>query len=1100
MRIRTAFRKMSHMAHQFDSKPRTQDVHIQEDVDFRSMLLPDPILDGLYSCGFRRPSPIQLRAIPLARCGFDLIVHAKSGTGKTCVFTVAALDMVQTVAKSLQVLVLAPTREICLQLKDVIRAVGCKIPGLRVECFIGGRSLDNDAESLRIGCHIAVGTLGRVKHLVDTGHMNTERVRLLVLDEFDKLMDKENHDDINSIYASLPESKQILVCSATYTKAMVNFVKLYMTSGSHVTPDDNPSSVLLGIRQFVSIIPHHVDKLASTRNKEKQLLQLISTVSFDQCFVFTNHQTRAESICKLLCGKGWSADWIAGMQGQSARTTAIQNLKDQKVRVLVTTDITARGIDAYNVNLIINLDIPYDHSTYLHRMGRAGRFGSYGMVITILTAGQQVDSFRRLLGRIGGCQMSVNVIPTKKSDMDLWKDDLSQFEKIYGIEDAGSMDKTISEKSEKDKYNLSEEKLSEKSVKKCTFCSHINCSEIRSETSNCLFVTSKSCSFIEENDEVIHYDKIPLNVPLAVVGEKLIRLNKFMLDNQILQSRNINKLRSFVSDKLFTKEEEAFTSKDFNEIEKAYNEFLVNEKVNTDSLDQIIITEDKKVNTDSLDQVIITEDKEVLNQLSDTVNDILLSVIHKDEQSKNISKLVNCFDLVTWTVIDKNVNIIKDIQNSSVNIIEFKTETCENVDTENHIKVVNYGNLETFLQSMNSAEISESFASKQVHVLSVRSIHSDVKLNNIIDASKYLMDLDSKPSAGTTPATVFDKEASENQENVHNISQSSEEPAENSSSNRNDENDTAVVKQDSIDEKSPKKIKRKDGFGRNAKHISEMYPNADIEEEKLVSNACNNTSSSEGQEKVPEKKPEYKRKVKRRKPPRTDNKYEQFRKDRGDGNNGKRTMERSNRSLLNSSLRREFSEERGEEIENVKPSRSNKKEKIDVIKGEHSSNKKVGRNYLQKGTRIEENSDNSSEEHHPCLSAYLDKNASEEQINQSLKRNKGKSSVSDESYESRYNVKRKSDVRKVVKRTAIHDYNIEPSDIYRCQRQQNIQDQFRSPSLYVPNHQQWSTVMYTSQQWSEAYSRWYHMWYRQIRTISQYVEYSNYVSNMLQRK
>lgn len=1085
---------MSNTAHQFDSKPRTQDVHIQEDVEFRSMLLPDPILDGLYSCGFRRPSPIQLRAIPLARCGFDLIVHAKSGTGKTLVFTVAALDMVQTVVKSLQVLVLAPTREICLQVKDVIQAVGCKIPGLRVECFIGGRPMNNDAENLKKGCHIAVGTLGRVKHLIDSGHMNTEHVRLLVLDEFDKLMDKENHDDINSIYASLPESKQILVCSATYTKAMVNFVKLYMTSGTHVTPDDNPSSVLLGIRQFVSVIQHHVDKLASTRNKEKQLLQLLSTVSFDQCFVFTNYQTRAESICKLLCSKGWSADWIAGMQEQSARTTAIQNLKDQKVRVLVTTDITARGIDAYNVNLIINLDIPYDHTTYLHRMGRAGRFGSYGMVITILTAGEQMDSFRRLLGKIGGCQMSVNVIPTKKSDMDLWKDNLSQFEKIYGIEDVGSTDEVILEKSEKDKYNLSEEKSSEKSVKKCMFHSHINCSDICSETSNCLFVTSKSCSFIDESDEIIHYDKIPLNVPLAVVDEKLIRLNKFMLDNQILQSLNINKLRSFVSDKLFTKEEKTFTLKDFSEIEKAYNEFVDKEKVNTDLLDLISIT----------------EDEEVLNQLSDTVNDILLSVIHKDELSKNISKLVNCFDLLTWTVIDKNVNIIKDIQNSSVNIIEFKTDKCESADTKNHIKVVNYGNLATFLQSMNSAEINKLSAHKQVHLLSVRSIHSDVELNNIIDASKYLLDLDSKPRVETTPAPAslssdtVDKEASENPENVHNNSQSSEEPTENSSGNRNnDENDTSVVKQDSVDEKSPKKIKRKDGFGRNAKHISEMYPNADVEDEKLVANACNNTSSSEGEEKVLEKKPEYKRKVvKRRKLPRTDNKYEQFRKDRSDGNNVKSTVERSNRSLLKSISRKEFNEDRREEIENVKPSRSNSKEKIDVIEREHSSYKKTqfGRNYSLKGTRIEENSGNSSEEQRQCVSAYFDKNESEEQINRSLKRNKGKSPVSDESYESRYDVKRKSDVRKVVKRAAIHDYNTEPIDIYRCQRQPNFQNRFQNPSPYASNDQQWSTGMYTGQQWSEAYSRWYHMWYRQIRTISQYFEYSNYVSNMLQRK
>lgn len=1098
---------MAYKAHQFGSKPRTDDVRIQEDITFRAMLLPDPILEGLYSCGFNRPSPIQLRAIPLARCGFDLIVHAKSGTGKTCVFTVAALDMVLTEVKTLQVLVLTPTREICLQVKDVIEGIGCKFPGLRVECFIGGRPVDIDKDNLKKGCHIAVGTLGRVKQLMDKGYMKTSHVRLLILDEFDKLMDKENHEDINSIYARLPQSKQILVCSATYTKAMGNFVKLYMTMGTHITPDGDVSSVLLGIRQFVCVIPHHLNKLARTQMQEKQLFKILSSVSFDQCFVFTNYQTRAESICKMLCSKGWSADWISGMQEQSARTAAMRNMKEQKVRVLVTTDITARGIDAYNVNLIINLDVPYDHTTYLHRMGRAGRFGSYGMVITILTEGEQVDSFRKLLGRIGGCQMSVNVIPSsKESDFDLWKDDLSRFEKIFGVED------TTDSKSEENKDSIirGEDSLDNSAANKCTFPSHIKCSDICIESSNCLFVTNMSCKFIQQEcDEIIYYDKIPLNVPLAIVGEKLVRLNKFPFDTQILRPRETEKLASLVSDKLFVKDEEKmFKLKDFSEIERSYNEFLDNENDSTDSLSGN--TKDKEDNENKE----VAEENEVFNDLSDTVNDILLSVIQKDEKTKNICKLVNCFDLLTWTIIDKDATIINNIQQQpSLTIIEFKTEICEIMDTENHIRVVKYENLESFLLSVSLAEDIELPAHKQVQMISISNICSDIALNNVIDASKYLIDLHTSAENVKSPATVFEEEeeeeaASESQEKTNNISQSSEEPVENTSSNKiNDINDTTVGKQDSssVDEKNSKKIKRKDGFGRNAKHISEMYPNADIEEDKSFPNMCDKSSTSEGEEKVmPEKKAEYKRKAKRRRPPRTDKKQEL----KNDLNDDTSTVERNDhQSVL---VWRECNNNKGE-VDNTSPTRSDSKKKLDIVEEEeHGTHKKTNGNLSVQVDYMKQNLNYStSRKQHRSVGACSDRNVHKERIiNQNLKRNKEKvSPVSDESSENRLNMKRKSATRKMKRTATIHNYNSGHDDDTchqfcpppsQQQQYQYCQNHFPQPPLYFPDQQQWASL-YSEQQWSEASYRWYHMWQRQIRTISQYVEYSTFISNILQR-
>ncbi|KAJ9599213.1 hypothetical protein L9F63_010297, partial [Diploptera punctata] len=416
-------------AHNLEDKPRTQDVFVNEDVDFTGMLLSESILEGLHKSGFIKPSPIQLKAIPLGRCGFDLIMQAKSGTGKTCVFTIVALEMLLLNSKGLQVLILAPTREIAVQIKDVIESIGCEMKGLKVESFIGGLPFKEDKKKIEC-CHIAVGAPGRVKHLIENDVMKTDSIRLFVLDEADKLMESSFQNDINYIFSKLPSSKQIIASSATYPGELEEFLSRYMRCPTHVSSGPKVP-ILLGLKQFVSVVKPHLNTMVQVKYKVKELLRIISSVPFKQCLVFSNYQTRAQSICNELVSLGWAAIWVTGAQNQQDRLEAVASLREYRCRILLSTDLTARGIDAENVNLVINLDVPQNGPTYLHRIGRAGRYGSYGIAISIVADGSEMTQFKKVLGSIGNA-VNVSKLPNN-IPTDLWNCNLSGFEQIEVI-------------------------------------------------------------------------------------------------------------------------------------------------------------------------------------------------------------------------------------------------------------------------------------------------------------------------------------------------------------------------------------------------------------------------------------------------------------------------------------------------------------------------------------------------------------------------------------------------------------------------------------------------------------------------------------------
>ncbi|XP_064255295.1 probable ATP-dependent RNA helicase DDX20 isoform X2 [Passer domesticus] len=387
---------------------RTRDVLLPGGpADFGSLLLSPPVLAGLEAAGFHRPSPVQLKAIPLGRCGLDLIVQAKSGTGKTCVFATIALDAVLLDSPATQILILAPTREIAVQIHAVITTIGTKMEGLQCHVFIGGTPLSQDRSRLR-KCHIAVGSPGRIKQLIELQYLSTASVRLLVLDEADKLLEEGSfQEQVNWIYSSLPVNKQMLAVSATYPESLAAALTRYMREPTFVRL--NPTDPgLLGLKQYYKIVNSHPLPHKTFEEKTQHMQELFSKIPFNQALVFSNLHSRAQHLAEILTSRGFPAECIAGNMNQSQRLDAMAKLKQFHCRVLISTDLTSRGIDAEKVNLVINLDVPLDWETYMHRIGRAGRFGTLGLAVTYCCRGEEENTMMKIAHK---CNLQLLPLP-----------------------------------------------------------------------------------------------------------------------------------------------------------------------------------------------------------------------------------------------------------------------------------------------------------------------------------------------------------------------------------------------------------------------------------------------------------------------------------------------------------------------------------------------------------------------------------------------------------------------------------------------------------------------------------------------------------------
>lgn len=344
--------------------------------DFDKMELSELLLRGIYAYGFERPSAIQSRAIIPCVKGNDVIAQAQSGTGKTATFAISLMQRINFDLRETQGLVLAPTRELAQQIQKVIVALG---DYLDVECHacIGGTAISIDMKKLDARPHIVVGTPGRVKDMIDRKHLKTKNIKMFVLDEADEMLNRGFKDQIYEIFRNMNADTQAILLSATMPTEVLEVTKKFMREPVMILVKKDELT-LEGIKQFFV----NVEKEAW---KYETLCDLYEAISITQAVIFCNTRRRVDDLTRHLREKHFTVSAMHGDMDQKTRDCIMKEFRTGSSRVLITTDLLARGIDVQQVSLVINFDLPKNRENYIHRIGRSGRFGRKGVAINFVT-------------------------------------------------------------------------------------------------------------------------------------------------------------------------------------------------------------------------------------------------------------------------------------------------------------------------------------------------------------------------------------------------------------------------------------------------------------------------------------------------------------------------------------------------------------------------------------------------------------------------------------------------------------------------------------------------------------------------------------------
>ena len=368
-----------------DTRYRTEDVTATRGNAFEDYYLRRELLMGLFEMGWERPSPIQEAAVPVALAGRDILARAKNGTGKTGAFVIPILERVDTKRGVIQALVLVPTRELALQLAAVTKALGKHIDGLQVMATTGGTSLRDDILRLQQTVHVLVGTPGRVLDLAEKGVANLRECKLCALDEGDKLLSSEFTPIVEQIVnAQLPSDRQLMLFSATFPISVKGFRDKYQRRPYELNLMDELT--LKGITQYYA----YVDE----GRKVHCLNSLFSKLRINQSIIFCNSVSRVELLAKKITELGYSCYYIHAKMPQWQRSRVFHDFRNGACRNLVSSDLFTRGIDVQAVNVVINFDFPKNAETYLHRVGRSGRYGHRGLAISLITHEDRFNLYR----------------------------------------------------------------------------------------------------------------------------------------------------------------------------------------------------------------------------------------------------------------------------------------------------------------------------------------------------------------------------------------------------------------------------------------------------------------------------------------------------------------------------------------------------------------------------------------------------------------------------------------------------------------------------------------------------------------------------------
>ncbi|KAH7850541.1 hypothetical protein Vadar_034623 [Vaccinium darrowii] len=366
-----------------DTRYRTEDVTATKGNEFEDYFLKRELLMGIYEKGFEKPSPIQEESIPIALTGSDILARAKNGTGKTAAFCIPALEKIDQDNNVIQVVILVPTRELALQTSQVCKELG-KHLNIEVMVTTGGTSLKDDIMRLYQPVHLLVGTPGRILDLARKGVCVLKDCSMLVMDEADKLLSPEFQPSVEQLIRFLPVTRQILMFSATFPVTVKDFKDRFLRKPYVINLMDELT--LKGITQFYAFVEE--------RQKLHCLNTLFSKLQINQSIIFCNSVNRVELLAKKITELGYSCFYIHAKMLQDHRNRVFHDFRNGACRNLVCTDLFTRGIDIQAVNVVINFDFPRNSETYLHRVGRSGRFGHLGLAVNLITYEDRFNLYR----------------------------------------------------------------------------------------------------------------------------------------------------------------------------------------------------------------------------------------------------------------------------------------------------------------------------------------------------------------------------------------------------------------------------------------------------------------------------------------------------------------------------------------------------------------------------------------------------------------------------------------------------------------------------------------------------------------------------------
>jgi superfamily II DNA/RNA helicase len=342
---------------------------------FDEMALPEPLLRGIYAHGFEKPSPIQQKAIVPIKNGNDVLAQAQSGTGKTGAFSIGAMCHVDPAIKKPQILVLVPTRELAQQIEYVATHIGSKLP-LSVYSATGGTPISSDLRALERGAQYIVGTPGRIYDLMHRGAIQRQHIKCLIMDEADQMLEDRFREQVMCILGlGFPKETRVALFSATMPTEVVE--KLLTNPVKILIP---PEEVTLeGIKQYFVELPREDWKY-------EVLCDLYQQLNINQAIIYCNKRQKVEWLAEKMSGQGFPLSFIHGEMEVEERRRRMTEFRKGSIRVLISTDLLARGIDVQQVSLVINYELPVQRENYIHRIGRSGRFGRKGVSINLLLA------------------------------------------------------------------------------------------------------------------------------------------------------------------------------------------------------------------------------------------------------------------------------------------------------------------------------------------------------------------------------------------------------------------------------------------------------------------------------------------------------------------------------------------------------------------------------------------------------------------------------------------------------------------------------------------------------------------------------------------